>query len=70
MPYPIIIDVMNKKNFASFMMILLAIVTVLLLFLIVVIVPSDTVFTVLGWILIALAAVNLALFFAGWHKDE
>ena len=61
---------MNKKNFASLMMILLAIVTVLLLFLIVVVVPSDTVFTVLGWILLVLAAANLALFLAGWHEED
>jgi energy-coupling factor transporter transmembrane protein EcfT len=61
---------MNKKKIASFMMTLLAIVTVLLLFLIVVVVPKDWVFTLLGWLLIVLAAINLALFFSGWFKES
>ena len=52
------------------MLSLLLIVTVLLLFLIVVIVPSDWVFTLLGWMIIVLTVANLAIFFAGWHKEE
>ncbi len=61
---------MNKKKIASIMLSLLLIVTVLLLFLIVVIVPSDWVFTLLGWMIIVLTVANLAIFFAGWHKEE
>lgn len=61
---------MNKKKIASLMLLLLAIVTVALLFLIVVVVPEDWVFTLLGWIMIVLTVVNLALFFLGWNKEE
>ncbi len=57
-----------KKAFFRTSLFLLAIVLLLLLFLIVVVVPSDWVFTLLGWIALALIATSLILFFLGWNK--